>query len=388
MSDMWSVEVVNRGERWVDLCVRQRHPDAGAMPEDKQFALSLLLNEAYGYDDKWQRRATSPLGEQFPIDRYWDAEVVAQRQDEFIESVRIYRQVNAPFNEKAAHAAVDRKVLEKGIERDGDDWEDEWTSEWNAWWAADDGPPIATYRIVVTDPRWLAHLTLGQSFDSAAYCLSGERLGENRDEAPPLPADARARPGLSDFPMAQVPRGERSMNPELIAGLAASSEPLAGAGLAAAVAAHREFLASGGRGGAWQLLSVSGMPLCIYTGARGASGEQLVLRHKTIAAGSELGGQELAHADLSGSVCRGVRFAGATISDCAAIDAFFDDADFSQAVLRGTDFSGSSLQRCSFRGADLRGADFEHTDCTGADFTGAKLEGARFPGAILEGVRR
>ncbi len=177
------------------------------------------------------------------------------------------------------------------------------------------------------------------------------------------------------------------MNPEFGRNLATSSGPLASETLAQLLAAHAEFLAAGGGGGSWELLSVAGLPLCIYRGGAEA-GTQLVLRHKQLAAGTSLRDRNLASSDLSGSACDGADFRGAKLDGSAAIDGFFAGADFSRASLRGVDFSGSDLRGCNFSDADLTEADFEHTDCTEADFTGANVERARFPGAILEGIVR
>ena len=381
MSDLWSIEVVNRGERWIDLRVTQRHPDAGAMPVDKQFVLSLLLDEAYGHDEKWRRIATSPLGEQFPVEAYWDAEVVMARQDEFIESVRLYRQVNAPFHEEAAHAAVDERVLRKNIPRDSDDWESAWENEWRAYWSDPARVPSATYRISVTAPKWIDHIEPGMRFDSASWCPNGPWVNKPRTKTLETPPDAWVKPWLVDFPLSDKPRGTRQMDPQLIESLAASGTPLKGQELATAVAQHKLFLDAGNREGDWQLLSVSGLPLCIYQ-VYGQSdenkvGAQLVLRMKQIPAGESLRGADIGYADLSGSICRGVDFGKAILDGCAAVDAFFDGATFDGASLRKVDFSGSSLRGCSFVGADLRGADFEHTDLTGADFGAANLTGAR-----------
>lgn len=388
MSEMYDVTVVNRGKTWVDLKVRQVHPDAGLVSESKGFALQLVLVEAYQFDDKYERIPNGPLGEAVEFDKSYDAEAVEELADTYVKSSHAYRALNVPFVEKAAHAAVDEKVLARGIQKDSDEWEDAWQDEWREWWQRPDGPPYVTLRVEVADPKWIEHLEPGKTFDTAAWAPDGPYVDGNRDEKPGFPADARVPAHLVDFPLASVPRGERSMDPNLVQSLASAAEALQGAALEEAAKAHAEFLESGGRDGDWELLSVSGMPLCVYTGAKGESGAQLVLRLKKVAEGASLAGKDLAHADLSGSLCKGVVFAKARIDRSVAIDAFFDGADFSGASLRKIDFSGSSLKGCRFQDADLRGADFEHTDCTGADFTGAKLEGARFPGAILEGIRR
>jgi uncharacterized protein YjbI with pentapeptide repeats len=163
----------------------------------------------------------------------------------------------------------------------------------------------------------------------------------------------------------------------------------------ALVAAHERFLASGGEGGEWTMLSINespddspNLPMCVYTGVVAEEGEQLVLRMKELAPGASLADANLACADFSLGVCVDVVFRGARLDKSAAIDAVFDGSDFRGASLRGVDFSRSSMKRCKFSGVMLRGADFEQADLTGADFTGADVSGARFPGAILDGIKR
>lgn len=197
------------------------------------------------------------------------------------------------------------------------------------------------------------------------------------------PRKAAATAGHPDFPLSEKPRGEREMAPAM-----EIDEPLEGAVVAEMIAQHVLFLETGGAGGTWTLLSVSGMPLCLYQGAAGKKGKQLVLRLNKIGPGTVVGGNQLSYGDLSGAICREVNFQGATLDHAVAIDSAFDGADFSGASLQGIDFSGSTLTGVSFRDANLTGADFEHTDLTGADFTGANLTNSRFPGAILDGIKR
>lgn len=163
-------------------------------------------------------------------------------------------------------------------------------------------------------------------------------------------------------------------------------DPMPPREIATMLAAHESFLRSGGRGGSWQMLSVSDLPLCVYLGPKAKEGTQLVLRLKSLAKRS-LNGAELSYADLSGSCCDEASFEGARLECVAAIDASFERAKFDKALLRNADFSGSQMQGASFRDADCSYADFEGADLTGADFRGAKLDGAKFPGATLDGVR-
>jgi uncharacterized protein YjbI with pentapeptide repeats len=208
------------------------------------------------------------------------------------------------------------------------------------------------------------------------------------------PSDAQAPAHRVDFPLAHVPHRVTVMDRDWLE---------AGFGLTrldrkaerALVAAHERFLASGGAGGEWTMLSINespdgspNLPLCVYTGAHAWEGEQLVLRMKELAPGASLADSSLAYSDFSASVCVDVSFRGATLDKSAAIDAVFDGSDFRGASLLGVDFSRSSLRRCKFAGAKLRGADFEQADLTGADFAGTDVSGARFSGAILDRIKR
>ena len=110
MSSLWDVSILNRGAAWVDVQVTLEHPDAGPFPESPGFALQLLLVPAYGYDAAYQRRAKAPLGHEFGLDEYYDAELVSRRASDYIQSVCIYKTVNVPFVEKKGHAGIDKRV--------------------------------------------------------------------------------------------------------------------------------------------------------------------------------------------------------------------------------------------------------------------------------------
>jgi uncharacterized protein YjbI with pentapeptide repeats len=388
MSSLWDVSILNRGAAWVDVQVTLEHPDAGPFPESPGFALQLLLVPAYGYDAAYQRQAKAPLGHEFGLDEYYDAELVSRRASDYIQSVCIYKAVNVPFVEKKVHAGIDKRVMAQGIKKQSPGWDAAWQDEWRAYWADSTRVPYALYRIEVRDPRWIEHLRPGQSFDTAAWCPSGPWVSKTRNRQLPTPADALQKPWLQDFPLSETPRKKREMDAPMIERLASMSAALTGPELASAISLHQQFLNANNRYGSWQLLSVSGLPMCIYQSSGDNQGQQLVLRLKQLRPDESLRGRDLARADLSGSICRGVDFQGANLSGSAAVDAFFDGASFARANLEGIDFSGSSLRGCSFVGANLREADFEHTDLTGADFTDATLTKARFPGAILDGVTR
>ncbi|MGM0556343.1 MAG: pentapeptide repeat-containing protein [Myxococcota bacterium] len=191
---------------------------------------------------------------------------------------------------------------------------------------------------------------------------------------------------ISDvFPLSTEP-SNREMDADLVRDLADSRDPLDAEQWSGLVDAHAKFLESGGTGGRWELLSVSGLPMCIYTGAEGRRGEQAVLRLKNVA-GVDARGAWLSWADMSGAYAAGADFSGANLSGSVLIDSWFEEASFQGARMHDVDLSGAKLVGADFRNADLNGADFECTDCTGADFRDANLEGTRFPGATLEAVR-
>ncbi len=186
------------------------------------------------------------------------------------------------------------------------------------------------------------------------------------------------------FPLANE-SSAREMDAALIESLASSSPALTADEFAEFLSAHERFLASGGAGGFWQSLSVSGLPMCIYQGAAATGGEQAVARLKNLS-GLDASGANLEYADLSGTYAIGLNLSGAKLVGSIAVDSIFDGANFEGATLAGVDFSGARLVGANFRDADLTGADFECCDLTGADFTGAKLHNSRFPGAILTDV--
>lgn len=255
---------------------------------------------------------------------------------------------------------------------EGDELIDALESEpWNTW----------KIEVITTDPAWVEHLPKATPYAYGFYWIeepkpwTGEpltcsnELGEMASKA-------------TDFPLSHE-SSSRGMDLDMVAQLGATGDPIGDEDWSRLVEEHVNFLETGGAGGHWQTLSVSGLPLCIYQGAEGAEGEQLVLRLKNVA-GKSARESMLEFADLSGTYAPEIDLAGSRLSGSVAIDSIFDRANFEGARLRGVDFSGARLRSVNFRGADLTEADFECCDLTGADFTGATLEGSRFPGAILD----
>ena len=179
---------------------------------------------------------------------------------------------------------------------------------------------------------------------------------------------------------------ERDMDHGMIANLTEAADPLTQEEWDDMLKAHQLFLQSGGAGGSWTPLSVSGLPLCMYQGGAATDGEQAVFRLKRIE-GIDASGVNLSTCDMSGARAENINFSGTNLSHSMIIDSIMDGCNFDGANLEGIDFSGTSLKGASFVGANLEGADMEATDLTGADLTGANLEGSRFPGAIVTDVK-
>jgi uncharacterized protein YjbI with pentapeptide repeats len=170
--------------------------------------------------------------------------------------------------------------------------------------------------------------------------------------------------------------------------LLTAETPMPRADFEAALAAHQEFVSSGGAGGRWETVVTdanpeTGVVFGVYLGAAGAAGEQADLGHQRLE-GLDLRAVALPFADLTGCVCMHQDLSGADLRGSLCIDADFTGTNFSGARLARADFSRSELAGCNFRDAELTNADFENANLTGADFRGAKLASTRFTDAVLE----
>lgn len=150
---------------------------------------------------------------------------------------------------------------------------------------------------------------------------------------------------------------------------------------------HHQFLSTGGAGGKWQTLLLSGMVIGIYVGAEATSGNQAIFEKQHISSEFDLQEITLPFANFCGAYCKSQDFSEANLSHCLFTDAYLENTIFMDANLQHCDFSRANLRNVSFMNADLRGADFENCDLTNADFTGAYLDDTRFPGAILKNIK-
>ena len=151
---------------------------------------------------------------------------------------------------------------------------------------------------------------------------------------------------------------------------------------------HAEFVrdAKPGWGSGFELLSVSGLPLAVWTGNPTELGKQINIGFADLR-GLPLEWISLVAAALPGVMAAGQSFRGSTLTYALMTDGCLDGADFSLVKAGDVDFSRSSLRGASFRGAMITDADFEGCDLTGADFRGAtRLARVKLTDAILTDV--
>jgi hypothetical protein len=169
MSALWKAEVLTRQPEVVEVRVHQIHPDSGVFERGKVFALRLIYDEAFGYGPGLTREIRGPLGEAISLEQTFDAAFMAANADRFVRGVEVRDVSGPPLDLDAARAQVDREVASTGIGPGQPGWDAAWEKAWRELWRDAARLPAATYRIEVTEPRWLEHLAPGQAWESAAY---------------------------------------------------------------------------------------------------------------------------------------------------------------------------------------------------------------------------
>lgn len=190
------------------------------------------------------------------------------------------------------------------------------------------------------------------------------------------------------FPYSNLEGGStQGLKTHLMQQISKKAQPLSVDAFQTIVAAHHLFLRSGGAGGKWQTLSLSGLILAIYTEAKGEEGKQANFEQTHIPTSLDLQELLLPFSNFCGVFCKNQDFSEADLTGSLMTDAYLVQTIFADANLKNVDFSRANLRKASFMNANLKGADFENADLTGADFRGAILDGSRFPGAILKDVK-
>lgn len=205
MSTLWQMTVMKKKDDYIDLLVKFDHPDAGSFPQDKNFALQLLISEAYDYEKKFQRIPNGPLGRAIPHEKYLPDDL-DELVDTYIKDVLIYETQNLPWDESEAHAKMDALCIKDGLDEDHEDWDYTWQEHWRDFWKDYNRIPWAIYRITMTDPKWADHLKKYQEFDSAGFSTGSDYVNENVKIEVPDPSD------ISDYLSTERKRWEDTLD--------------------------------------------------------------------------------------------------------------------------------------------------------------------------------
>lgn len=170
MSALWDVEVLRLEGQNVRLLVRVIHPDSGDFPDTKEFALRLLYDESFEYGAGPGRVPRGPLGRALSVDEVSDRAFLARNVGRFVLSAAVVGRRNAPLDLEKTRRSIDDELLARGLRpEDERAWKSAWEDEWIKFWSRTELLPSATYDIEVTHADWLAHLSPGQRWESAAF---------------------------------------------------------------------------------------------------------------------------------------------------------------------------------------------------------------------------
>lgn len=170
MSELWSAEVVSKSGVHIVILLRAIHPDSGSFGKSKKFVFRLLYDLAFDYGPGLVLETRGPLGEVVALERLSDDDFLEENVDRYVSQVVIEDIRNAPFEVDELRSRIDRQLIASGLAPDDQtSWNAAWNARWQAFWEDHEGLPTATYKIDVTDPRWIAHLERGSRWESAAY---------------------------------------------------------------------------------------------------------------------------------------------------------------------------------------------------------------------------
>jgi hypothetical protein len=130
MSELFEVEVDELRGTHIGLRLVTVHPDAGPFGTDDVFALRVLFDTAFDYDEDMNYSGTSPLGRAMTFDQALQGSWMREHASRFVAAVTV-EPPDLP------------EEVPTGTE--------------------------AHYDIEVTDAKWLEHLSKGQTWTSAAY---------------------------------------------------------------------------------------------------------------------------------------------------------------------------------------------------------------------------
>ena len=154
MSELFRVEVLRVAENTVTLQLVIIHPDQQRFYTTRSFALQLLWEPTHlSYQQAGKtvyQHDPSALGQALTVENIQDRDFVLAQQAEFIAAVALLETINYPADNYPSSEV---------------DWDDVATL------------PRAVLEITVTEPRWIAHLQAGMTWDSAAYTMERPKSG-------------------------------------------------------------------------------------------------------------------------------------------------------------------------------------------------------------------
>lgn len=169
MPGLWQARVIDLAGDTARIEVRQAHPDAGAFPDSHAFALRLLHEQAWSFDDSFSYRGDAPLGENVDNKQVYDEAWLAANVHRFIAGVTSEGDAGTIDERAAVRATADRLGLSTDLDELSDDERARFDEAYEAFWQDPTAMPARTYRITVTEPRFLAHLKPGTTWSSAAF---------------------------------------------------------------------------------------------------------------------------------------------------------------------------------------------------------------------------
>jgi hypothetical protein len=169
MSGLWNITVFERGHDWVTVEVRQAHPDAGAFPESRAFALRLLHEQAWKLDSGFNYQAVSPLGEACDSRQVLDEAWLDANAARFIDEIVAEDATATPLDEATATRQVADQLGLGDLDQLTDDERERFDDAYEELWKDPSKLPARRYRIKVTDPAFLSHLAPGARWSSAAF---------------------------------------------------------------------------------------------------------------------------------------------------------------------------------------------------------------------------
>ena len=169
MAGLWNIEVLDKASDRVTLEVRQAHPDAGAFPESRAFALRLLHEQAWKLASGSRDPALAPLAQACDSQQVLDEAWLDANVDRFIDEIVAEDPTATPLDEATAARLVADQLGLGALDRLTDEERAPFDDAYHELWQDRSRMPARRYRIKVTDPAFLSHIVSGARWSSVAF---------------------------------------------------------------------------------------------------------------------------------------------------------------------------------------------------------------------------